>query len=241
VNTDPNPWLNANTSHVWTDDETSPDTTRYVLTIEEASRLFTESGVPRSPRTITRFCQLGDLDCIRVETQKNFKYLIDRSSVENRILQLQQALHFSSKTSPDMSSYVETNNETQPDISRHDELPVYHTQDEKENEELRRQREELETEVMHLCIDRAAKEQVINQMVAERKEWMSQMQDMSYRLGQATMKIEMLEAPRPETEDRHVSTADETMARQPEPQPSEPQPTPEPAKGGFFRRMLGKE
>jgi hypothetical protein len=221
--------------------ETGLDTSRFRLTIEEASQLFADAGVPRSPRTITRFCQLGDLDCLRVETEKNFKWLIDRSSAEKRITELQQAINFTKKPYQDTSSYVETNNETQPDMSRHDELPVYHTQDEKENEELRRQREELETEVMHLRIDRAAKEQVINQMVAERQEWMSQMQDMSYRLGQATMKIEMLEAPRPETEARHVSTADETMARQHESQPPEPQPTPEPAKGGFFRRMLGKE
>ena len=53
--------------------------TRYVLTIEEASQLFAEAGVPRAPRSITRFCALGDLDCIRVDTEKNYKYLIDRT------------------------------------------------------------------------------------------------------------------------------------------------------------------
>ena len=112
MNTNDNPWLDANASHVSTDDQTSPDTTRYVLTTEEASRLFAEGGVPRSPRTITRFCQMGDLECIRVETEKNYKYLIDPNSVEKRIKQLQQALHLSSKTSPDVSSYVETINQT---------------------------------------------------------------------------------------------------------------------------------
>ena len=118
VNNNDNSWLNANASHVSTDGENSPDTTRYVLTIEEASRLFAEGGVPRSPRTITRFCKMGDLECIRVETEKNYKYIIDQNSVEERIKQLQQALHFSNRTSPDMSSYVETHNETQPDMSR---------------------------------------------------------------------------------------------------------------------------
>jgi hypothetical protein len=50
-------------------------------------------------------------------------------------------------------------------MSRHDELPVYSAQEDEEKEELRRQREELETEVMHLRIYRVAKEQVINQIV----------------------------------------------------------------------------
>src|SRR3954470_14005995 len=107
VNTDPNSWLNDNVSHVSSAGETSPDMTRYVLTIEEASQLFAEAGVPRAPRTITRFCALGDLDCIRMDTEKNFKYLIDRNSVEKRIEQLKQALHFTSKTSLDMSRHVQ--------------------------------------------------------------------------------------------------------------------------------------
>jgi hypothetical protein len=231
---------NSEARHVQTGDETGLDTPRFSLTIEEASQLFAGAGVPRSPRTITRFCQLGDLECLRVETEKNFKWLIDKNSVEKRITELQQAINFTRKSYQDTSSYVETNNETQPDMSRHDELHVFETRSDEELEELRRQREELETEVMHLHIDRAAKEQVINQMVNERREFMTQMQDISYRLGQATAKIEMLEAPRPETEARHVSSADETVATPPEVAPVAPQPAPEPSKGGLFRRMLGK-
>jgi hypothetical protein len=93
---------------------------------------------------------------------------------------------------------------------------------------------------MHLRIDRAVKEQVINQIVTERKEFMVQMQEMSYRLGQVTAKLEMLEAPKSEPETRHVQTPDEIVARQPEPAPVPPEPTPQPVKGGLFRRMLGK-
>ena len=123
-------------------------------------------------------------------------------------------------------------------MSRHDELPVYHTQTDAELKELRQQQEELETEVMHLRIDKAAKEQVINQLVTERKEFLMQMNDMSFRLGHATAKLEMLEAPRPETEARHVETADETVATPLEVQPIVPSATPEPAKEGFFKRLL---
>src|SRR3954451_16605031 len=121
VNTDPNSWLNGNASHVSPSGETSPDMTRYVLTIEEASQLFAEAGVPRAPRTITRFCALGDLDCLRAETEKNYKYLIDRTSVEKRIKQLQQVVANAKKPYQDMSRHVQTNYETQPDMSRRDE------------------------------------------------------------------------------------------------------------------------
>ena len=95
---DPQKWLNSETSRVSTDGEPRPDTSRYTLTIEEASALFAEAGVPRSPRSITRFCKDGHLECIRVDTEKNFKYLIDRNSVEKRIKELQQAVLFASRT-----------------------------------------------------------------------------------------------------------------------------------------------
>lgn len=255
MNTNANPWLNADASHVSTDGETSPDTTRHVLTIEEAARLFAEGHVPRSPRTIARFCQLGDLDCIRVETEKNFKYLIDPSSVEKRIKELQQALHFSSKTHQDMSGHVETINETQPDMSRHDgQARETEARDEKA-EYLARRVEELENENVHLKIGKAANEMVINQLHAERKEFMSQVTDMSFRLGEAQAKLQLLDAPRPEA--RHVETEPEGQVSdavevpgEPTPAPTSPQapPAPEPAttpraagqKPGFLKRLLGR-
>ena len=234
----PNVSQNFEARQVSPGDQTGLDTSRYSLTIDEASQLFAEAGVPRSPRTITRFCQLGDLECLRVETEKNFKWLVDKQSAEKRITELLQAITFTKKPYQDTSSHVETISETQPDMSRHDELPVYHTQTDAELNELRQQHEELETEVMHLRIDKAAKEQVINQLVTERKDFLMQMNDMSFRLGQATAKLEMLEAPRPEPEARHVETADETVATPPEVQPIVPPATPEPAKEGFFKRLL---
>jgi hypothetical protein len=251
VTTNDNPWLSANASHVSTDGETSLDTARYVLTIEEASRLFAEGGVPRSPRTITRFCQLGDLDCLRVETEKNFKYLIDRNSVEERIKQLQQALHFSNKTSPDMSSYVETNKETQPDMSRQTEQARETPARDEEAEYLAKRVEELKNENIHLKISKAANEQVINQLHSERKEYITQMQNMSFQLGEATAKLQLLDAPRGAPEARHVETEPVEQEREAVEVPSEPAPAPTPPaapaaaeptpeKRGFLGRMFGR-
>jgi ATP-dependent Lon protease len=232
---------NLHTRQVSPADETQPDTSRYRLTIEEASQLFAAAGVPRSARTITRFCQLGDLDCLRVETEKNFKWLVDEASAEKRIEALKQAITFSKKHYQDMSSHVETINETQPDMSRHDDHVQSVAEIDTEKEYLRTQVNELEDEIMHLRIEKSAKDQVITQMANERKEFISQMNDISFKLGEATTKLQMLEAPRPETEARHVQTDGETGAGQGGPRT---QPEPEPAKTGpekrgIFGRLFG--
>lgn len=231
---------NTYSSQVSPNDQTRLDVSRYRLTIEEASQLFADAGVPRSQRTITRFCQLGDLDCLRVETEKNFKWLVDENSATKRIEGLKQALNFTKKPYQDMSSYVETISETQPDISRHDEYVKDLDHVDNENEYLRTQVEELENEVMHLRIDKAAKEQVITQLATERKDFISQMKDMSFELGQASLKLEMLEAPRPVTNASHVETDGENTTEEETQLPSGPEPErPEPIKRGFFGRLLG--
>ena len=255
MNTDPNPWLNANASHVSTAGETSPDTSRYSLTIDEASRLFTEAGVPRAPRSITRFCQLGELDCIRVDTEKNFKYLIDQHSVEKRILQLKQALHFTSKTSQDMSRHVEQNNETSLDTTRHDDNQRETEQPDENVDVLIERIQDLEGELLNARIDNAAKEKFITQLATERKDFMSQITDMSYQLGAAQTKLQQLEAPRPQPEGSHVPPAGETVQPEPMREAIEVQSTPEPAatsasatptataeqpKRSFFDRLRGR-
>src|SRR3954470_17281034 len=228
VNTDPNSWLNDNVSHVSSAGETSPDMTRYVLTIEEAAQLFAEAGVPRAPRTITRFCAFGDLDCLRAETEKNYKYLIDRNSVERRIKQLQQIVANATKPYQDMSRHVQPSYETQPDMSRHDEKPRVTEQPSEEASQLREKVEKLETEIIHLKIDKAAKEQVNNMMNTERKDFIGQLNNMSFQLGEATAKLQQLEAPRPEPQSSHVQTTGETGSREAE-VVSNPAPSPEPA------------
>jgi len=175
---------------------------RYTLTVEEAAQIFAEAGVPRSPRTITRFCQLGDLDCIRVDTEKHFKWLVDRNSAEKRIKELQQALRFTSNSQRYMTSYVQPVDEPRPDITSHVEHTPETEQPSGEERYLRERVEGLENKVIHLKIDKQAKEHVINQMNSERRDFIAQMQDMSFKLGEATAKLQLLEAPRPDIEPR---------------------------------------
>jgi chromosome segregation ATPase len=195
---------------------------------------------------------MGDLNASELILKRTYKYLIDPNSVERRIKQLQQALHFSIRTSPDMSSYVETTSETQPDMSRHDEQARETEAHNEETEYLAKRVEELENENIHLKISKAANEQVINQLNAERKEFLSQVTDMSFRLGEAQAKLQLLDAPRPEA--RHVQTEPESQVSDavevPTPAPTPPQAPPavEPMpvaqaaeqKPGFFKRLLGR-
>ena len=150
-----------------------------------------------------------------------------------------------------MSSYVETINETQPDMSRHDEQARETEARDEKAEYLAKLVEELENENVHLKISKAANELIINQLHSERKEFISQVTDMSFRLGEAQAKLQLIDAPRPQAEARHVETepvgqvsyavevpSEPTSA--PTPPPAPPAAEPEPAKRGLFGRMFGR-
>ena len=57
----------------------------YSLSIDEALSRYEDSGVPRTPRSIQRYCAKGDLDCHRVETPFGDKFLITPTSVDRHI------------------------------------------------------------------------------------------------------------------------------------------------------------
>jgi hypothetical protein len=176
------------------------DPSKYTLGAEEASRLFLEAGVPRSPRTIDRYCKSGHLVCMKVDTERNEKYLITSESVAARIKELQQAVPSGHvETYPDMSSHVET----QPDMSRHDYI-----NDQKLVEEKRKLEEkiaELERENLDLKITNRGKDYFVEELRKDRenfevvrKEMTQQLIDQSRRVGELEVKVNLLEAPRPE-------------------------------------------
>ena len=71
-------------------DAAERDQARHTLSAEETSVIFADAGVPRSVRTVQRYCKKGHLACIIIDTEISEKYLIDRNSVERRIKELQQ-------------------------------------------------------------------------------------------------------------------------------------------------------
>src|ERR1700751_3004076 len=85
---------------------TSPDSD-FTLTIEEAVERYAHAGLPRTPRSIQRYCAKGHLDCRRIETAFGEKYLIAPASVDKHIAYIEEVRHVA--TSRDMPRHAATN------------------------------------------------------------------------------------------------------------------------------------
>ena len=60
----------------------SPDPIIHWITVQNASLLFTEAGLPRNKRSIRRYCERGDLECKKTENALHQpQYFIDAASV----------------------------------------------------------------------------------------------------------------------------------------------------------------
>src|SRR5437588_11589748 len=62
----------------------------YTLSIEDALALYERAGLPRTPRTIQRYCANSHLDCRRVEIPYGEKYLITAASVAKHIAYIEE-------------------------------------------------------------------------------------------------------------------------------------------------------
>src|SRR3954451_17471791 len=67
---------------------TSPD--EYTLSIEDAVALYERAGLPRTPRTVQRYCGNGHLNCRRVDIPYAEKYLITPPSVAKPIAYIEE-------------------------------------------------------------------------------------------------------------------------------------------------------
>src|SRR3954462_6424821 len=68
---------------------TSPDND-YSLSIEDAALRYEHAGLPRTLRTIQRYCTKGHLDSRRVEIPYGEKYLITPASVAKHIAYIEE-------------------------------------------------------------------------------------------------------------------------------------------------------
>ena len=57
----------------------------YSLSIDEALARYEAAGIPRTPRSLQRYCAKGDLECHRVETPFGAKFLITPASIDRHI------------------------------------------------------------------------------------------------------------------------------------------------------------
>src|SRR5436305_14508311 len=66
------------------------DESEFSLSIEAALERYARAGLPRTPRSIQRYCAKGHLDCRRVETSFGEKYLISPASVDKHIAYIEE-------------------------------------------------------------------------------------------------------------------------------------------------------
>lgn len=174
------------------------DTSRHTLTIKQTSELFAKHGVPRSPRSIQRFCDQENIDCIRVKGDKTERYFVDPVSVERYAYELKQLENIShigaevtrhDASQHDTSRHDATLDSTAPNVAKH----THYAAD--ESVELRSRIDVLDKENIQLKIDRAAKEQVIGQMLDDRRAWLGQLTEQSREIGRLEMQVQQLAAP----------------------------------------------
>jgi hypothetical protein len=142
--------------------ERSPDH-KYSLSIDQAAELYAAAGLPRTKRSIQKYCALTKLDCHKVETEIGEKYLVAPYSVERHIAYINEVR--TDATSRELSRtdasvrFPETNNETAfvPAANEHEQGRMattvrpteerYVTRVEEENTFLRAQIEVKDTQI----------------------------------------------------------------------------------------------
>src|SRR5712675_2109666 len=78
---------------------TSSDS-EFTLTIDDALALYAAAGIPRTPRSIQRYCAKQHLSSRRIETEFGEKYLITSASVEKHIAYIKEVTPATSRDLP---------------------------------------------------------------------------------------------------------------------------------------------
>lgn len=162
----------------------TPEASRYTLTVEEAAARFADGGIPRSLRTIQRYCKLGILDSTVIETAANEQYLIDGDSVARRIIELQQIIQTTGvETRRDVSRQDATNRDT----TRHGAPHV-----ERNGSHLDRIKE-LEAENENLRFDVRINRELANFVRNQNNQLISELQEQSRQIGRLETQLLALE------------------------------------------------
>ena len=82
------------------------DDSDYSLSIEEALTRYEAAGLPRTTRSVQRYCAKGDLDAHRIETPFGEKFLITPASVDRHIAYINEVRLVA--TSRDLSRHAAT-------------------------------------------------------------------------------------------------------------------------------------
>lgn len=80
----------------------------FILSVDEALEQYAAAGIPRTPRSVQRYCALGHLEARRIDTPFGEKWLITPTSVERHIAYIREV---TPPTSRELSRQVATGRE----------------------------------------------------------------------------------------------------------------------------------
>lgn len=72
----------------------------FTLSIDDALSLYAHAGIPRTPRSVQRYCAKEHLSCRLIETGFGEKYLITQASVEKHIAYIIEVMPATSRDVP---------------------------------------------------------------------------------------------------------------------------------------------
>ncbi len=150
----------------------------HTLTSLEAMRLFERSGVPRSQRSIERYCRDGKLDCFLDPDED--RYYATPASVETLIGQM---MEIRARHAPAEVPEAEPRKTSAPPFSNAESDPSGAA----DLETLRR-------ENLDLKITNRAKDYLIDQMKADRRQLTDDFKNLALEYGAASRRIGELEA-----------------------------------------------
>jgi hypothetical protein len=194
---------------------------KHTLTTREVMKIFEDAGIPRAQRSIERYCQQGDLDCMPDAIEK--RQYITRESVETLIGQLKEIASRHPKANADQQGVATGDDNQRRAATSTDNTGMKHRPPEKQGEKqqageqeleaLKARLKEMEDKNFNLEIDKRAKEQVISmirdQMTQQVKDFSAELTQTSRRVGQLETEMRQLMAPR----DDRRPTRDDSDAR----------------------------
>jgi hypothetical protein len=179
------------------------DTARHSLTIPQTVELFAELGVPRSKRSVQRFCEQGHLDSIRIKGPRGDQFFINRESIVRYAEELRSIEAVGSiaseprRDAPQHAAarYSAPERATPPEPVAVAPAPASEptvADGGAALEQLREENTKLRDENVNLRVDNLGKERAINFLTAQARERDQQLQEISYRLGAAETRVAQL-------------------------------------------------
>lgn len=170
----------------------SCDDKQYTLTVDQAADMFADAGIPKSPRTIMRYCKTTILQCAKSDSEDYDRYLISLESVDKRIRELQLMVRPLRRQMSRHDATVSGHVATPRDSEESADVAKLRT----ENTELAGQVKKLEIESFDLKVTNRAREQVIEKLDKDREHFIDLLRQGARQIGQLETRLRQLEPPK---------------------------------------------